>query len=243
MPLNVGILIIGSLLWDDECERPKWRDARLQLASAETVAVPIRYGLLSGKRRCHTYTMVFSRLCQVGQAKMVRCSQPVSSAEELVAEAEHLWKAEQPSAKAGRIAADWGCVALRCNPERKIPEDLLKGWAERVGREPDYGHVSQTQAEGILVSKDGLLQIAWPRLVEGGAPVELDLLLATANDPKITATSPSYPEPETIANAWNAAASRHSEYFWKNLDSGIRTFQDDEIRARLHPRDQAHARR
>lgn len=180
--------------------------------------------------------MVFSRLCDCGQARLVHCSRTVSSLEDLSAEAEHLWKAEQLNADPGRIATDWGCVALLCNPERKISQDLLKAWADRVGQEPDYGHVSQTQEEGILVSKNGLLQIAWPHLVEGGTPVQLDLLLATANDPEITATSPSYPEPETVANAWNAAASKHAEYFWRNLDNGIRTFQDDEIRVRLRPR-------
>ena len=126
---------------------------------------------------------------------------------------------------------------MLCNPERKIPEDILNGWAERVGREPDYGHVSQTQQEGVLVSKDGLPQIAWHRLVEGGTPAQLDLLFATANDPKITAASPTYPGVETIANAWNGAASKHAEYFWKNIDNGIRTFQDDEIRARMRPRE------
>jgi hypothetical protein len=68
------------------------------------------------------------------------------------------------------MAVDWGCVALLCNPDRKIPEDLLKGWAARVGPEPDYGLVSQTQEEGILVSDEGLLRIPWPRLVEDGTP-------------------------------------------------------------------------
>src|SRR5438046_1226310 len=99
--------------------------------------------------------MVFSRLCETGQAKVVRCSNTVSSAEDLIMQAEHLWKAEQPSAKAGRIAATWGCVALLRNPEREIPTDLLKGWAERVSREPHYGNVHQTNDEGSLISEDG----------------------------------------------------------------------------------------
>jgi len=129
-------------------------------------------------------------------------------------------------------------VALLCNPDRKIPKDLLKSWAERVEREPNYGRVSQTQEEGRLISKDGLLQINWPRLVGGGAPLQVDLLLVTANDPKINADSPNYPTVETIAGAWNAASSKYTEYFWKNAENGIRTFQDDEIRALLHHRGQ-----
>jgi hypothetical protein len=167
--LNAGILIIGSLLWD--VERQGWRDARLEIPSAATVRAPIRYGRLSGERRGHTYTMVFSRLCEIGQAKVVRCSHTVSSTADLIAEAEHLWKAEQPAAKVGRIAADWGCVALLCNPARKIPEDILNEWAKRVTNEPGYEKVSQTKEEGCLVSKDGVLRIPWPRLVEGDAAV------------------------------------------------------------------------
>jgi hypothetical protein len=67
--------------------------------------------------------------------------------------------------------------------------------------------------------------------------IEVDLLLATANDPGITASVPSYPTAKAIAEAWNRAG-RHVEYFWKNTDNGIRTFQDDEIRERLRPRGQ-----
>src|SRR6266446_1938991 len=82
VPLTAGVLII---------------------ASAQAVTAPIRYGRLSGKKRGHTYTMVFSRLCSIGQAKVVRCSNTVSSTADLIEEAEHLWKAEQPEAFAGRI--------------------------------------------------------------------------------------------------------------------------------------------
>lgn len=241
MPLNAGVLIIGSLLWDPEQGRPAWRDDRLDLVSLQTVTAPIRYGRLSGKKRGHTYTMVFSRLCEAGHAKVARCKGSVSTMADLIGEAQALWKAEQPRSAADRIAADWGCVALLCNPDRKIPGDLLKGWAERVSREPDYGNVHQTDDEGRLISKEGLLEIPWPRLVEDGRAVDMDLLLVTANDPSLAGTPRSYPSVETIANAWNSADGQYAEYFWKNIDCGIRTFQDDHIRARLNPRGQPHA--
>ena len=233
MPLNAGILIIGSLLWDER--RQAWRNAHLDMTSPQAASAPIRYGRPS-ESRGNTYTMVFSRLCEGGHAKVLRCSRCISTPADLIVEAEALWKAEQPGACHGRIAAEWGCVALRCNPDREIPENFLSAWAERVSCEPNYGNVSQTKAEGRLISEDGLLRIDWPRLVDGGAPVSLDLLLVTANDPRITTTSPTYPGGEMIANAWNAAATKYAEYFWKNLDSGIRTFQDDEIQAWLRPR-------
>jgi len=68
--------------------------------------------------------------------------------------------------------------------------------------------------------------------------VQLDLLLVTANDPEISATRPNYPDFATIAEAWNAAASQYAEYFWRNAENGICTFQDAEIRALLRPRAQ-----
>jgi hypothetical protein len=238
--LTAGVLIIGSLVWDSEKGRSAWRDKRLNMAEAQTVTAPIRYGRLS-ESRGHSYTMVLSRLCPVGQAKLVPCSHTISSLQDLIVEAECLWKAEQPRAQAHRIAADWGCVALLCHSERNLPADLLRGWAERVAREPDYGNVSQTSEEGTLVCRtDGLLRIGWPRLVESGAEAEFDVLLVTANDPRITASSPSYPTAQVIADAWNRAG-RDVEYFWKNSDNGICTFEDAEIRTWLHPQEQGRA--
>jgi hypothetical protein len=238
MPLNAGILIIGSLFWDSERGRPEWRSARLNMAAVQTVTAPIRYGRLSGTRG-NSYTMVFSRLCPPGWAKLVPCSHAISTPQELIAEAEFLWKAEQPDAEANRIASTWGCVAVLCNPGREIPQNLLREWANRVSREPDYGRVSQTDAEGVLVGrKDGLLRIDWPRLAESGAGSDFDLLLVTANDPRIRASSPNYPTVQMIAEAWNRAGE-HVGYFWKNTNNGIRTFEDDQLRAILNPRLQA----
>jgi hypothetical protein len=239
VPLNAGILIIGSLLWDSERGRPTWRNGRLEtaIASMQTVTAPIRYGRLS-ESRGNTYTMVFSRKAGTGQAKVLRCVCPISTPADLNAEAEALWKAEQPSAASGRIASKWGCVALLCNPDRKVSEDLLKAWAECVGRERDYGKVTQTEEEGRLIDENGQILIDWPKLVDTGEPVQLDILLVTANDPEISATHRNYPDSATIAEAWNAAATKYVEYFWRNAENGICTFQDAEIRALLRPRGQ-----
>jgi hypothetical protein len=238
--LNAGVLIIGSLLWDSERGRPAWREARLDMASAQSVTAPIRYGRLSGKGRGYTYTMVFSRSAGIGRGKVVRCVRPIATPADLLAEAEALWKAEQPSAAAGRIADYWGCVALLCNPDRKVPENLLKAWSDRVGREPDYGKVTQTKEEGQLIDESGRLLIDWPTCVDTGVPVQFDFLLVTANDPEINTARPDYPEVATIAGAWNRAAGEYAEYFWNNAENGIRTFQDDEIRPLLHARGQEH---
>ena len=234
MSLKAGILIIGSLFWDLDKNRPAWRADRLDMARAQNVFVPIRYGRLS-KSRGNSYTMVFSRGCPLGHAKMVPCLNTVSSLPDLIREAESLWKAEQPSAKAHCIAADWGCVALLCNPNRPISEEITTGWATHVRGQANYGKVTQTAAEGSLIDVDGRLAIEWPALVETHEPVQFDLLLVTANDPRISVANPDYPDVARIANAWNSAPE-YAEYFWNNADNGITTFEDGEIRTVLGQR-------
>jgi hypothetical protein len=230
VPLTVGILIIGSLLWDDR--RQAWRNARLDMASTETVTAPIRYGRRS-ESRGNTYTMVFSRLCEAGCGTVVHCLHPVSSVDGLISEAEHLWAAEQNATLRRHISAGWGCVTLLCNPDRNIPRTFLTGWANRVAQERNYGNVPQTPEEGRLVGADGLLQITWPRRVSDGVAAPSDFLLATATRPTLAGTPLSYPTVEMVANAWRADRNNNVEYFLENQRHGIRTFQDDAIRVRL----------
>jgi hypothetical protein len=48
MPLNAGVLIIGSLLWDEK--RQAWRKARLDMNAVQTVTAPMRYPLTRPSR-------------------------------------------------------------------------------------------------------------------------------------------------------------------------------------------------
>ena len=64
--------------------------------------------------------------------------------------------------------------------------------------------------------------------------MSLDLLLATANEPTLTGEPPDYPSAQTVALAWKRASKkrpdqRPDDYFWLNKQSGITTFQDEEI--------------
>src|SRR5262245_9552965 len=199
MSLRLGILIIGSLYWEDD--RREWRDTRLRMQEAIDVRAPIRYGKIS-KRRGDTYTMVFSRGCAAGQAKAVPCQNEVRTAEDLVLEAEHLWAAERRAARNGRISADWGSVTLLPNPQRVIPPDILNCWTARVHCAEVYGNIRQAPGEGALIDERGILQITWPTLLAYNSPVILDLLMATATQPDLTRDAPWYPTPEMIAERW-----------------------------------------
>lgn len=93
MELSVGVPMVGSLYWDNST-RQVWRESRLVSDKGCIVSAPIRYGRLSEKRGS-TYTMVFSGGCEPGTARVVRCRKGISSVEDLIAEAEHLWTAER----------------------------------------------------------------------------------------------------------------------------------------------------
>ena len=149
----------------------------------------------------------FSRLCEAGHAKVFRCTRRVATPADLMAEAEALWKAEQPGAAVGRIAADWGCVALLLQPGAECSWSVLQSMGRpcRTGAQL-WTSVSQTQEEGHPIGEDGILiRIDLFMIVQGGEPVDIDLLLVTANDPRINASARSnYPGRRV-----------HCQCFWK----------------------------
>jgi hypothetical protein len=233
MSATLGILAIGSLYWDDNPNREAWRISRLDRTAEFTINVPIRYGRKS-ETRGNTYTMVYSRSCQLGQAKACRCSNDVASSGDLIAEAEQLWAAERSAPQTnGRISANWGAVAVLTHPHSVIPQELLDGWAHRVGLEPDYGFFRYTACDGPPISDRGFLQIAWPTLAQASTDLPLDLLLATVTNPTLQGNPAAFPSAETIADAWKGDIARNVEYFWSNRKNGILTFEDQAIKEHL----------
>jgi hypothetical protein len=237
MNLDVGVIVVGSLYWDDKRDKPhrdKWRNERLQMEKAVAVEVPIRYGRKS-ESRGDTYTMVFSVDCQLGQGKAIPCSRSVSSADELIEEAKCLWAAEQSSERAPdnkkQLSASWGCVGLLAHPRwlQSPKQDLLRqvldGWARQVDLEGNYDGKKYDGPDGhCLVDKKGILQIRWPNRTDGSGPLAFDLALATA-----TKSSPNYPSASAVAQAWKTDKEGNDKYFWRNREHGITTFQDAEI--------------
>ena len=233
--ISVAVLIIGSLYWDPRTHRKEWRSSRFNLDDWKHVRVPIRYGRVSPSRGC-SYTMVFSEGLdedEYGQAIVVPCRQQATDVGELVDEAELLWLAERAAGSApnGRISVDWGCVALRMNPECPLPDEIRSGWTERVSRESCYGQLNSAVDEDVVVDKSGILNIPWPKSVRGG-DLPYDVLLATATNPTIVRGH--YPSPRQIADRWNTSnGKKHVNYFRENQAHGIRTFQDDNLADRL----------
>lgn len=251
--LTIGILAIGSLYWDPKKDpskpdaegiREAWWRTRLEKRNAILVHVPIRYGRLSSKR-ANTYTMVFfAGPAQHGSARVIPCQKPVANCSDLIEEAKYLWAAEraQPNPD-DSVSAKWGGVSLllkdQTDCERRVHLSRLRdSWIQfirkisRTAREYDELAIS-----GACVTRDGLLQIAWPTLTDASA-LELDLLLATTNRPTLLGDPLDYPDVDAIADAWRRASSennRHQgeDYFWKNKEFGITTFQDSLIEQAL----------
>ena len=238
--LSLGVLIIGSLYWDPADHRRKWRGDCLDLNGERYVDAPIRYGRRSRSRGC-SYTMVFSSSLaprQYGRAIAVPCGRARNTAE-LVDAAVRLWTAETSDGKnrQRRVSASWGCVALLENPRRPMPADVRAGWTKRVSGEACYGRLNSAVDEVVAVNESGFLQIPWPG--EDGSDLGVDVLLATATNPTIV--EGRYPTAQQVADAWNSRDGReYVDYFFKNKERGIRTFEDNAIEERLGTRSIAH---
>ena len=228
--MKIGVLIIGSLYWDDEPPRPSWRAERLDCMHQEHLKSPIRYGRRS-QNRGNSYTMVFSQglgADESSTAIAVSCG-----SRDLIAEASWLWAAETKSSDGptDRISAGFGCVALLENPDLRLPDEVREEWTDRVAGEPNYGKLIRVNGEDDVLDRSGFLKICWPRTV-AGSPLEWNALLATANSPK--GSRRGYPSPQKIADAWSTPEGRDEvDYFWNNRKHGITTHQDAKIEARL----------
>lgn len=220
--LRIGVLIIGSLLWDDEQGRLAWRKDQLRLDEAVAVRVPIRYGR-KAKGRNDTYTMVLSRKAPLGTAQVIPCQ---GKGSELFEQAIHLWCAESGEQATREISATWGCVALLAR-ENRVPQQQLEKWALQVSSKSIYKTLRHAHDEEELVSSSGLLLIDWPKRVDNDEPVDLDVLLATTNEPELLGDPPDYPKANDIATAW--LQNGHEYYFRNNRERGIHTFEDEQI--------------
>ncbi len=241
--LKGGVLIIGSLFWDEEEKRLNWRNTRLVQDNAIHVKAPIRYGRLSSK---NIYTMVFSN--EVGGEKLGNAylgpfkNNPVTSLSHINTEA--IWLAKAEGMKKAFISCDkdgkpWCVIGILFN-ENKIKSDdrkkIIEWWHTQLMIDDDYekfriedfrhGH------EEPSIQKNGLLNFPWMTALrpEDKEPLDdYDFVIATATVP----TGEKYPDAEELSDLVKADLTR--KYFYHNVESGITTFQDDEIRKSISP--------
>lgn len=216
--MRAGILIIGSLLWDN-CQRDAWRRSRLHVDRRLHVKAPICYGRRS-KSRGKTFTMTLGTDDALGKAVLVPYVSAIVSVAGLVAEAEALWKAEESSVAANSIGASWGSVGVLFAPT--VRTEWRAGWAAYF-----RSHASPVPP----VDDAGTLRIAWPVTTAESRPADVDVILATVTNAEATR-----PTPAEIADAWVDQNDGHERYFFENIRHGIRTPVDGLIWKRIEDR-------
>ena len=232
-----GVLIAGSLIWDDYPLRKEWRSKRLKMEARESVRAPIRYGRCSSSRS-DTYTMVFSTSCvdeglATGTGIVVPFKSQLRDFGDVVCEATELWRVERKanSEARGVVSARWGAVGLLINPHpnSNLTEELSTGWSQLAQVSPHYRSVSTNKVEGEAAAVDGTTGQAgfsWNCLAPDGGVADLDILLFTATAP--TLKNGQYPTVEMISRAWRSAPLE-AKYFRRNREWGITTHADGEI--------------
>jgi len=218
--MQAGILIIGSLLWDDGV-RDEWRRSRLRTSEKVCVKAPIRYGRRA-QTRGSTFTMVFARDSPVGQGVLLPCTAAIVGIDSLVAEAEALWSAEERKSCCRRIGEGWGCVGFLCREETRFAS-LLEAWACYF-RNAGISAIDPVDERGVLC-------IPWPSKATDGTPADVDMILATATRAEVM-----HPCAEQVADAWLGQNGGYERYFFENILHGIRTREDGLIWKRMQER-------
>ncbi len=225
MTFQAGVLIIGSLLWDENRGRPQWRAQRLNEKGVTPVPVPIRYGRFSDQR--HAYTMVFSRLCcrrkQLGRGVVVPFAKPIKSFDDLLGEAKCLADAEGLGDR-----WKWGAVGLLKNPASKLPVSFSEKWAKYFKEKASLyqGFAGQTRGEEPVINREGFLCLSWP--FTGEDRIQYDLLVATPTKPRMHNLSSLRRYPRATEIAAFVPADK-TNYLINNILHGIRTSQDPSI--------------
>jgi hypothetical protein len=220
-----GVLIIGSLYWDDK--RKDWRDTNLtkDKTKEKLVRTPIRYGKISSSRN-HSYTMIFSKDCD--NFKKIGTGRFVPFASEITLPQLHdqviaLIKAEQnkTTLKNNNYFWSWGsvCICLNPNLSEEDRQAITSAWTAKYGGEDENFAKYHLRDEKSILIKGGFLDAEWP--------IELydaDFFIATAVQPNVA----DYPKAGDLA-ALILKVPEQKKYFENNVNVGIRTFQDQVV--------------
>ncbi len=226
-----GVIIIGSLLWQDYLNpgddiRASWRNAHLDLNSKIPVKVPIRYGRTSGSKSSKIMTMVFSnRMARnTGFGYVVPFKRVINNKDELLCEAMALSAAEGMN---GNFVSTWGVLAYLLNDsiiDENSKKEIITLFRQRRNRTFNVSEY-KVGRERSCISKSSKLDINWVAPVSGNDKHKIDefhFLLATA-------TKPDNQLPNNNAIAQTIKADIQRKYFINNLINGIITHDDFEI--------------
>tara|TARA_R110001606_G_scaffold287987_1_gene436135 strand:+ start:873 stop:1607 length:735 start_codon:yes stop_codon:yes gene_type:complete len=221
-----GVIIIGSLLWDNSKIRKEWKNQNLNMDQKKIINVPIRYGRVSKSRNC-THSMIFSSECKsddkMGKGYFIPFNNELSI-KQILEQGKFMIDAEHnKTTKLYRFNWSWGCLGITINPNLSIDKskDLKFKWSEKYtnGFNPRQYKIDKEES---IISKEGLLKIKWANELK-----EIDFIIGTATKPNID----FYPNSREIAI--KMIVNKYDEYFKNNRENSITTFQDSEIEVEL----------
>ncbi len=238
MDIKIGVIVIGSLLWEPKEKRIKWRN-RLEIKDKRHVDLPIRYGRQSLRNRKGTYSMVFSNNINhpktLGKGFVIPFKETIKTEQDFIREMIDLADAEGISET--RICNSWGTVCFIVNPfiDQKKKDEVTLFWNRLVyttrqsltknQREPELDKFGEP-TEIKSIDNSWLLTINLDNQFKNELK-DFDILVATSNAVKLKNDINIYPTVKQIAKAIND--SKHFEYFLRNTQHSIRTFQDRQI--------------
>jgi len=218
MQLKGGVIIIGSLLWQDDLNkndkiRYNWRNTSLNIDEKILVRLPIRYGRYS---RGSIYTMVFSTDCEkkkrLGTGYVIPFkNNPIKHLDALISEARMMAKAEGMCSRfVGRTNSIWASMGIMINKKKVKPEIcevILSRWAKEFKDDGGGQDISEyrVKKEKLSITRKGELQITWPKSIdtdEESKIKEVDFLIATSTKPKYQQFGiTKYPSSNEIAHS------------------------------------------
>jgi len=223
MELNLkgGVIVIGSLYWEDIKIRREWRDNSLSKKQGVKIALPMRYGRISPTRH-NTYTMVLSMNCpKRGVGYAIPFSKLTTTVADLKRQSLAVASAERNEKYDSELDWGWGALGILLNPglaSRDLDLKALKdSWTAWHSTNFSHAKYKLGKTEEPSIDKTGTLLFEWPK------EVDLDFLVATVIEPNVK----RYPSAKQIANAMYRAS--YYNYFIQNRQSGIESFQDKEV--------------
>jgi hypothetical protein len=230
---RAGVLVLGSLFWDNTNGRKAWREHYFGEnfnSRVIDVNVPTRYGRYSQGRQCPTMVLSSDFLDnqKFGTAKFIPFKNQKMRFQEMICSARDLSEAEGSASrdliKGGNTK--WCIITclLNKNLSDEAKENFLSNWVSNytvpLTDELIRNFKMDSEVSNIINAK-GCLQIDWPDSLSN-----YDFVLATQTKPrKALGDSSDYLNTTDLASQF----FEKPEYFVKNKLTGISTPEDLEI--------------
>jgi hypothetical protein len=228
-----GVLILGSLFWDNSNGRKAWREHYFGenfYSRVIDVNVPTRYGRYSQGRQCPTMVLSsdFLENQKFGTAKFIPFKNPKMGFQEVICSARDLSEAEGSTSRDFIKGGNTKWCIITCllnnNLSNEAKENFLNNWVSNYNVQLTDELIRNFKMDSEvlnIIDVKGCLQIDWPDSLSN-----YDFVLATQTKPRrALGDSSGYLHTTDLASQ----IFERPEYFVKNKLNGIFTPEDFEI--------------